>query len=39
MLSAGVVVGLVERIVNRFADEEVSRRSGLALGYSGRSRP
>ena len=39
MACAGAVVGLVERIVNRFADEEISRRSGLSLGYSGRSRP
>ena len=39
MLCAGAIVGLVERIVNRFADEEFSRRSGLSLGYSGRGRP
>ena len=39
MVCAGAIVGLVERIVNRFADEEIARRSGLALGYSGRTRP
>lgn len=36
MLCAGVVVGIVERIVSRFADEDVTRRSGLALGHAGR---
>ena len=36
MLFSGVVVGLVERIVSRFADEEVARRSGLAPLHSGR---
>ena len=45
MLCALPVVGAVERIVARFADEEIARRSGLALGYagypgrSGRGRP
>ena len=39
MLCAGAIAGVVERIVNRFADDELSRRSGLALGYSGRVRP
>lgn len=39
MLCSGVVVGLVERIVQRFADEEIARRGGLLLGYSGRGRP
>lgn len=39
MLCAGAVIGIVDRIVNRFADEELSRRGGLALGYSGRGRP
>jgi hypothetical protein len=39
MVCAGAIVGLVERIVNRFADEEIARRSGLSLGYSGRTRP
>jgi rod shape-determining protein MreD len=34
MLCAGPVVGFVERIVNRFADEELTRRGSLALGYS-----
>ena len=38
MLCAGAIVGLVERIVSRFADEELSRRSGLSLDYSGRAR-
>lgn len=36
---AGPLIGAVDRIVNRFADEEVARRSGLALGHAGRSRP
>jgi len=39
MLCAGPVVGLVERIVNRFADEEMTRRGAFALGYPGRGRP
>lgn len=45
MLCVLPVVGAVERIVARFADEEIARRSGLALGYagypgrSGRGRP
>lgn len=34
MLCAGPVVAAVERIVSRFADEELSRRGGVALGYS-----
>ncbi len=38
-LTAGPLIGGVERIVNRFADEEVARRSGLALGHAGRTRP
>lgn len=42
MLCAGPIVGLIDRIVSRFADEELSRRGSLALGYSsypGRGRP
>ena len=38
-ICAGTLVGGVERIVNRFADEEVGRRSGLSLGHAGRARP
>lgn len=38
MLCANPVVGIVERIVNRFADEEMTRRGTLSLGYSGRAR-
>jgi hypothetical protein len=38
-LCAGPLVAGVERIVNRFADEEVARRSGLSLGHAGRTRP
>ncbi|MBK7950564.1 MAG: hypothetical protein IPK00_17845 [Deltaproteobacteria bacterium] len=34
MVCVGPIVGLVDRIVNRFADEELSRRGSLALGYS-----
>lgn len=34
MLCALPIVGLVERIVSRFADEELARRGSLALGYS-----
>lgn len=38
MVCASPIVGIVERIVNRFADEEMSRRGALSLGYSGRTR-
>ena len=38
MLFASPIVGLVERIVNRFANEELTRRGAFALGYSGRGR-
>lgn len=38
MLCAGFVVGLVERIVNRWAEEDLARRGALSLGYSGYSR-
>ena len=38
MLCASPIVGIVERIVNRFADEELSRRGALSPGYSGRAR-
>lgn len=37
MLLVAPVVGLVERIVNRFADEDLARRGALSLGYSGYS--
>jgi len=39
MLCAVPVVAWVDRIVNRFADEEMTRRGSLALGFSGRGRP
>lgn len=45
MLCAVPVVAVVERIVARFADEEIARRSGLLLGHAayggrpGRGRP
>ena len=38
MLCASPIVGIVERIVNRFAEEEMSRRGAISLGYSGRAR-
>jgi rod shape-determining protein MreD len=38
MLCANPVVGLVERIVDRFAEEELTRRGAFSLGYSGRAR-